>query len=79
MTILLYIGIFWTGVLAGVFIDRWLVYRLRDYSGIMVVSKDEDRDKTVYSLILDEYPEKLEFKKEIVFRVDTSEEVPDRE
>ena len=48
-----------------------MVHRFTDYTGTIRVSKNEE--KTVYSLILDEYPEKLEFKKEVVFRVDASD------
>jgi hypothetical protein len=72
MEILLYVGIFWLGVLVGVIVKGLLERRLKDYTGTIVVKRDELREKTVYSLILDEYPEKLEFKKEVIFKVDTS-------
>ena len=62
----------------GFFIRVWIDHRFKEYSGTIVVDTDELREKTVYSLILDDYPEKLEFKKEVVFKVDTSEQSSDR-
>lgn len=64
------IFIFWVGMIAGFLLLRWKLYRERDYSGVIHVSHDELTEKTVYSLELDEYPEKLEFKKVVVFKVD---------
>ena len=72
MSILLGILIFWLGFSAGFAIKTLLTNRFRDYSGTIVVGTDELKEKTVYSLILDDYPEKLEFKKEVVFKVDAS-------
>jgi hypothetical protein len=79
MSILWGIVIFWTGVIVGVMLWAWLMNQFRKYSGTLVVSKDELRDKTVYSLVLDEYPEKLAFEKVVIFRVDSSEAKSDRE
>lgn len=79
MTIVLYVIIFWFGCLTGVILWGWMSKRFRDYSGTIVVETDEREGRTLYSLILDEYPDKLEFKKEVIFRVDTSEQSSDRE
>jgi hypothetical protein len=40
-------------------------------TGTILVTKDHE--KTVYSLELNDYPEKIEFRKEVVFKVDASE------
>jgi hypothetical protein len=78
MTVLIYVAIFWSGILVGFMLKAWLNGRFREYGGTIVVGTDEIREKTVYSLILDDYPEKLEFKKEVVFKVDTSAKSSDR-
>lgn len=62
--------IFWVGLVTGFVLLRWKLYRERDYSGVIHVTHDELTEKTVYSLELDEYPERLEFKKVVVFKVD---------
>ncbi len=72
MTVFYGIIIWWSGCLTVFLVKAWLNGRFRDYSGTIVVGTDELREKTVYSLVLDDYPEKLEFKKEVVFKVDTS-------
>jgi hypothetical protein len=77
-TVIYWLLIFWAGWLVGFVSKGWLDYKFRDYSGTIVVDKDRLREKTVYSLILDEYPEKLEFKKVVIFRVDSSEQSSDR-
>ena len=77
--VLIYILIFWVGGLSGFALKTWMTYRFRDYSGTIVVGTDTRREKTVYSLVLDDYPEKLEFKKEVVFKVDTSAQSSIRE
>jgi len=79
MTILYGILIFWAGVFAGYLLNAWVTYKFRYYSGTLLVDVDS-RDKTVYSLILDEYPEELRFKKAVIFKVGagTSEESSDR-
>jgi hypothetical protein len=66
------------GFTIGFIIKGWLDYVFQDYSGTIVVNRDDLSEKTVYSLILDEYPEKLEFKKVVIFKVDTSEQSSDR-
>jgi hypothetical protein len=63
------------GIVLGYVIKSYLVGRSK--SGTIVVSKEGGR--TLYSLELSEYPEKLEFKKMVVFDVDASGENPDRE
>jgi hypothetical protein len=78
-TVIFWLLVFWAGWLVGYVTKAWMDYKFRDYSGTIVVDKDRLREKTVYSLILDEYPEKLEFKKTVIFRVDSSEQSSDRE
>jgi hypothetical protein len=73
---LIYLLILNVGILIGYGMRVWLVHRFTDYTGTIRVSKESE--KTVYSLILDDYPEKLEFKKEVVFKVDASDVEPDR-
>lgn len=63
------------GIVLGYAIKSYLVGRSK--SGTIVVTKKEGR--TLYSLELSEYPEKLEFKKIVVFDVDASGEDPVRE
>jgi hypothetical protein len=63
----------------GGFAHSWYVHKFRDYSGTIVVEYDELQEKTVYSLVLDEYPDKLEFKKVVVFKVDVPDHKPVRE
>jgi hypothetical protein len=70
MSILYGIIIFWIGLIVGFMLLRWKLYRERDYSGVIHVTHDELTEKTVYSLELDDYPERLEFKKVVVFKVD---------
>ena len=70
MLILYGVFIFWAGLVVGFMLLRWKVYRERDYSGVIHVTHDELTEKTVYSLELDDYPERLEFKKVVVFKVD---------
>jgi hypothetical protein len=74
----LYVLIFWLGSLTGFAIRSWMTTQFRKYSGTLVVRTDELRDKVVYSLVLDEYPEKLAFEKVVVFKVENSEESSDR-
>jgi hypothetical protein len=58
------------GIVIGILFEKWKSHRGR-YSGTILVTESEE--KTLYSLELDEYPEQLKFKKEVVFRVDASE------
>jgi hypothetical protein len=73
-TVVYWAIVFWAGVIVGYLLKTWLITRFMDYSGTIVVNRDEVREKTVYSLVLDEYPEKLEFKKIVIFKVDSSDE-----
>lgn len=68
MDILLYVLILILGVVIGFLLKRRVKYN--DYSGTIVVSKDELTDKTLYSLELDDDFETLETKKVVVFKVD---------
>jgi hypothetical protein len=68
--ILIFVLVFYAGAIFGFFTHRWVVSKT-SYSGTMYVS--HDAEKTLYSLELNEYPESIEFKKEIVFKVDASE------
>lgn len=58
------------GIVIGILLEKWKSSRGR-YSGTILVTESEE--KTLYSLELDEYPEELKFKKEVVFKVDASE------
>lgn len=62
---------------AGIFVGFAFTYRLnKKYSGKIVVDKKEG--KTVYTLVLDDYPEKLEFAKNVMFKVVPSDDSLDR-
>lgn len=76
--ILVSVAGFYLGFLVGYLCKAWLTNRFKDYSGTIYVSHDDLSEKVVYSLVLEDYPEKLEFKKVVVFKVDTSEEDHDR-
>ena len=73
MGVLYGILIFSFGLYVGFFIRAWLGYR-SSYTGVMHIHDSEE--KTVYSLELNEYPEEIRFKKEVVFKVDASEQKP---
>lgn len=78
MTILAGIIILWVGILIGFMLHLLIANTFRKYSGTLVVRQDEGRDKIVYSLVLDDYPEKLAFEKVVVLKVEPSEESLDR-
>lgn len=78
MDILIYVFILWTGFIIGFLVKGWLGTKFRHYSGSIIVTTNELEEKTLYSLELDDYPETLKFKKEVIFKVDTSEESSDR-
>jgi hypothetical protein len=61
--------IFYAGGVVG-FLLRWWLESRRNYSGTIYVTHEDK--KTLYSLELEDYPEKLVFEKEVVFKVDTS-------
>lgn len=54
------------------FLLKTLFVRKVDYSGTILVSHDEE--KTLYSLELNENPEGIEFKRQVVFKVSASSE-----
>jgi hypothetical protein len=62
----------WVGILLGFIFKAFLTNKFEEYSGIMYIRKDEER--IVYSLVLNEDPETLEFKDILIFKVETSEE-----
>ena len=68
MEILIYLVIFYVGVFFG-FLLRALFGKKS--SGTIYVTGNPE--KTLYSLELNEYPEELRFKKEVVFKVDSSD------
>ena len=70
MGILLYIGVFYLGAMFGFLAEVWLRKRV-DYTGTIFITKD--REKTVYLLELDDYPDEIRFRKEVVFKVDSTE------
>jgi hypothetical protein len=81
MQILIYIGIFWGGLLVGVIsgfmLHHWL-RSMQSFDGVMRVTRNEE--KTVYSLELHEDPDMLAYKPEVIFKVVTDMEInPNRE
>lgn len=76
MEILSYIIVAGLGIFVGIVFKTWLIHRTSDYSGTIVI--DKVSGKTIYSLVLDDYPEKIAFKKQILFKVDAPEESSDR-
>ena len=78
MEIAISVAIFLVGYLVGFYIKAWLERR-REYNGVKYVTANEE--KTLYSLELNDYPETLQFKKHVVFKVETAEpieEAPNR-
>jgi hypothetical protein len=63
----------WVGFLIGFVARSWLYAKFKETSGTIVVNRNGLTEKTVYSLVLDDYPEKLEFKKLVIFKVDVSD------
>jgi hypothetical protein len=76
MNIIVYVIIFASGFAIGYFLKQWFVRRSKS-SGIIYVSHEEE--KTLYSLELEDYPESIEFKKKVVFKVKALEEPLNRE
>lgn len=70
MGILWYVLVFYAGAFIGFLIRAWIAYRA-SYTGVIHIH--DDKEKTVYSLELNEYPEEIRFKKEVVFKVDASD------
>ena len=69
---LVYPLVFWGGLIVGFLLHHFLAPR--HYSGTMLVSKEDLTEKTVYTLVLDDYPEVLQFKKSVVFKVEAADE-----
>jgi hypothetical protein len=65
--------VFWAGFCIGFLVRSWLFSRMRKASGTIVVGTDRFGEKTVYSLVLDEYPDELRFKKQVVFNIEAPE------
>ena len=77
MAIVIYVVIFYFGLMAGYLLRVYVSRMSRNYTGTIVVTKKEE--KTVYSLVLDDYPDKIEVQKQVIFRVEPSEiETPNR-
>lgn len=68
---------FGMGIVIGFFIKQWL--NSKDYSGTIFVKREKDSEKLIYSLELDDSPEKLEFKKVVIFKIDASSQSLNRE
>jgi hypothetical protein len=67
---------FIVGFMVGFAVKRWLTHR-KAYVGTILISHEDE--KTLYSLELDDYPEKIALKKEVVFKVDTTPDTLDRD
>lgn len=74
--IVIYVVIFYFGGAVGFLLHMWLI-KNSDFDGTITVTKNDD--KTLYSLILEDDPENLEFKEQVVFRVTSEVETLDRE
>jgi hypothetical protein len=59
------------GVILGYLIRSGIARRQKSSGTIYVTHKEE---KTLYSLELEEYPESIQFKKTVVFKVDSSDD-----
>jgi hypothetical protein len=75
MEILWYVIVFYFGAIVGFLLRIWWEKKAK-YSGTIFVTHEEQ--KTLYSLELNDYPESIELKKQVVFKVDASEENLDR-
>ena len=69
--ILIYVLIYCFGLFVGFGLRSYL-NRFTHYSGVIQVTRSEG--KTLYSLVLNEYPEKLEFRKQVLFKVEAPDE-----
>jgi hypothetical protein len=74
-----WVGVFCFGFIAGYLIRMVAQNSVRKYNGTIVVNRNKLTEKIVYSLILDDYPEELRFKKMVIFKVDNTEESSDRD
>jgi hypothetical protein len=62
--------------MVGFAVKRWLTHR-KTYVGTILISHEDQ--KTLYSLELDDYPEKIALNKEVVFKVDTTPDTLNRD
>jgi hypothetical protein len=76
MGILWYVLVFYVGLFIG-FLLSVVLRRWKSYDGKIVVTHPGNR--TLYSLELEDYPEKIEFKKEVILKVDASDKNLNRE
>jgi hypothetical protein len=75
MGIVIYVVIFVTGLYTG-FLVKVMLGRMHSYDGKIVVTHRPD--KIVYTLELEDYPDTIQFKKEVILKVDASDESLDR-
>ena len=68
--VLLCIALLWGGFILGFAFKEWLVHR--KYSGTIKVAEDLPTGKITYSLELEDDPERLQYQKIVVFKVDRS-------
>lgn len=66
-TFQMYLLVFMCGIFMGYFL-KMMFGQKKHYSGTILVTQGEE--KLVYSLELDDYPDTIQFKKEVVFKVD---------
>lgn len=71
MVILEIILIFCAGASVGFVIKSWMAHRFENSAGIIYVEKNEETMR--YTLELTEDPETLQFKKRVIFRIDSIE------
>lgn len=76
MEILYYFLIFWGGLIGGFILRYWLV-KEKSYGGIIHVNKESG--KTTYLLEFMGDLDNLQFEKQILFQVDSSDASLDRE
>ena len=76
MIILIWAFIFLLGFSVGYTVKRWLTRRVST-SGIIYVTHGEE--KTLYSLELNDYPDAIDFKKVVVFKVEHADKDSNRE
>ena len=74
---LIYIGVFWAGLLVGFLLRSWMRRRLINYAGVLVKTVEDGR--ILYSLELHEQIEELDNNDTITFKVVSAEESLDRD
>lgn len=65
------IAIFYVGIFVGFYVQKWLLYR-SGFDGRILVIKDDG--KILYSLELDDDPEEIQYKSELILKVKPLEE-----